>query len=80
MKETIFEECSCSRHHVFKWYGRALAQASTQKPKARLFENNQKSTSMLCGTHTKKGRAKRNPDSNLHHKQIQYFAAGDLIN
>jgi len=29
MKETIFEACSCSRHHANKWYGRAIVPAST---------------------------------------------------
>jgi hypothetical protein len=73
MKETIFEAYSCSRYHISKWYGRALVPASTNKPKARLFENNQKSTSVLSGTRTRKGRAIRNPDGNLHYKSDSVF-------
>jgi hypothetical protein len=73
MKETIFEACSCSRHSVRKRYGRALVPASTHKPRARLFENNQKSLSVLSGTDTKKEKAKINPDTDLHHKSHTIF-------
>lgn len=73
MKETIFEACSCYRHSVSKWYGRALVPASTHKPRATLFENNQKWLSLLSGTDTKKGKAKRNPDTDLHHKSDTVF-------
>jgi len=53
--------------------GQLYQHPHTHKPKARLFENNQKSTSVSSGTHAKKGGAKRNPGSNLRHKSDTVF-------
>ena len=50
-----------------------MVPPSTHKPKERLFKNNQKATSVLTGTHSRKGRVKENSDSSLHHNSDSVF-------